>query len=112
MVALILSPPVAIADSTSGNEHHWFVILGSFPQSPTGLQEANALAKRVDQQLAVNNQIVAESAFYPGLTPGLYVVMLGPYPGSASAQQALRSLGIKRPVSDAYVKKALIRAGE
>ena len=88
----------------------WFVILGSLPETPAGMRQANALANKVGQQFSFNNLIVSESVFYPGLTPGLYVVMLGPYPSSGSAKQALQGSGIKRLVSDAYVKKARIRS--
>lgn len=91
-------------------ENRWFVILGSLPQTPAGLQQAQSLADQVTRQLSTTNLIVAETAFYPGLTPDLYVVMLGPYFSSANAQQALRDSGVRRVVSDAYVKQAQERA--
>lgn len=98
------------AHAEAGTSEGWFVILGSLPETEEGMRQANALADQVDWQFAFNHLIVSESVFYPGLTPGLYVVMLGPYSSSASARQALQQSGIKRLVSDAYVKKARIRA--
>lgn len=91
-------------------EHRWFVILGSLPQTPAGLQQAHSLADQVARQLSMANLIVSETAFYPGLTPDLYVVMLGPYLSSANAQQAMQDSGVRRLVSDAYVKQAQERA--
>lgn len=87
-------------------EDRWFVILGSLTQTPAGLQQAHSLADQVARQLSMTNLIVSETAFYPELTPNLYVVMLGPYLSSANAQWALRDSGVRRLISDAYVKQA------
>ncbi|MBK5967339.1 SPOR domain-containing protein [Thiorhodovibrio winogradskyi] len=88
----------------------WFVILGSLPGTQAGLNEANRLAGTVERNFPSDNLIVSETAFYRGLTPGLYVVMLGPYPSAAAAKQKLTNSGLKQLVPDAYVKQASERA--
>lgn len=84
----------------------WFVILGSLPGTPAGLNEAHRLAGTVERNVPSDKLIVSDTAFYRGLTPGLYVVMLGPYPSAAAAKQALATSGLKALVPDAYVKQA------
>lgn len=84
----------------------WFVILGSLPGTQAGLEEAHRLAGTVERNYPADRLIVSDTAFYRGLTPGLYVVMLGPYPSAAAAKQELATSGLKSLVPDAYVKQA------
>ena len=111
LIALVIACSVSIQLQSSAwaAESRWFVILGSMPQTATGLRQANSLAEQVARAYSMDNLIVSETAFYPGLTPGLYVVMLGPYLNSANAQQAMRDSGVRGLVSDAYVKEAQMR---
>ncbi|EIC20368.1 SPOR domain-containing protein [Thiorhodovibrio frisius] len=90
----------------------WFVILGSLPETQAGLNQAHLLAGTVERNFPSEQLIVSETAFYRGLTPGLYVVMLGPYPSAAAAQRELTTSGLKELVPDAYVKQASERVLE
>lgn len=84
----------------------WFVILGSLPGSQAGLNEAHLLAGSIERLFPSDRLIVSETSFYRGLTPGLHVVMLGPYPSAAAAQRELATSGLKDLIPDAYVKQA------
>ncbi|WPL18492.1 hypothetical protein Thiowin_03565 [Thiorhodovibrio winogradskyi] len=106
LLVLTLLITLAPFASSRASDPGWFVILGSLPETQAGLNEANLLAGTIERNFPSERLIVSETAFYRGLTPGLYVVMLGPYQSAAAAQQELTTSGLKELVPDAYVKQA------
>ena len=78
----------------------WYVIVGSFPRNQR--RQANAQASRVNAH--GYNMNVYESSVYGGLTPGLLVVMDGPY-SRRQAQRVLNS--VRSVVKGAYIKRAV-----
>lgn len=95
------------ADSES-----WYIILGSFPDTDRGRGQAHALVQQVNQAFVVDRLGVGESLFYKGLTPGLYVVTVGPFESAAAAKRNLAKSGFRELVPDAYVKQAQQREPE
>ena len=86
-----------VADSRAGS---WLVIAGSYDRADwkAAEQRQSALESAgFDAQLIDSDQ-------YPGLSPNLLVVVLGPVETKESANQILS--GVQRMVHDAYVKKA------
>lgn len=84
----------------SMQDDFWYVIVGSFPRNQR--RQANAQASRVNAY--GYNMDVYETSAYAGLTPGLLVVMEGPY-SRRQAQRVLNS--VRSVVKGAYVKRAL-----
>ncbi|RED17709.1 TIR domain-containing protein [Parasphingopyxis lamellibrachiae] len=89
------TPPASAVPATGGG---YYVVVGSFqPGDRTALRRARGF-----QACAGIEPIVARSDDYPGLAPGLTVVMIGSYPDAAAAN---RALGLAQPcVADAYVR--------
>ena len=78
----------------------WYVIVGSFPRNQR--RQANAHASRVNAH--GYNMNVHNSRNFGALTPGLWVVMDGPY----SQHQAQRILNkVRSVVRGAYIKMAV-----
>lgn len=78
----------------------WYVIVGSFPRNQR--RQANAHAARVRAQ--GYNMNVYNSGDFGALTPGLWVVMDGPY----TQRQAQRVLNnVRSVVKGAYIKLAV-----
>jgi hypothetical protein len=78
----------------------WYVIAGSFPKNQR--RQADAHASRVRAQ--GYNMSVYNSDGFPALTPGLWVVMDGPY----TQRQAQRVLNnVRSVVRGAYIKLAV-----
>jgi TIR domain-containing protein len=88
--------PVPAPATASGGAY--YVVVGSFqPGDRTALRRARRF-----QACAGIRPIVARSDNYPGLAPGLTVVMIGSYPDAAAANQALGTA--QACVADAYVR--------
>lgn len=81
-------------------DHNWFVIVGSYPKR----QRNNADARASYVQGKGYNMAVYDSNDFEGLTPGLWVVMDGPYTQS-HAQGILNN--VRSVVRDAYIKRAV-----
>jgi hypothetical protein len=78
----------------------WYVIVGSFPKNQR--RQANAHASRVNAH--GYNMKVYDTNDFPALTPGLWVVMDGPY----TQRQAQRVLNnVRSVVRGAYIKLAV-----
>ncbi|MGJ8535710.1 MAG: toll/interleukin-1 receptor domain-containing protein [Parasphingopyxis sp.] len=89
------TPPASAAPATGGG---YYVVVGSFQP---GDRTASARATSFEACAGIE-PIVARSDDYPGLAPGLTVVMIGGYPDAATAN---RALGLaQRCVADAYVR--------
>jgi hypothetical protein len=78
----------------------WYVIVGSFPRNQR--RQANAHASRVNAH--GYNMNVYNSSDFGALTPGLWVVMDGPY-SQRQAQQVLNK--VRSVVRGAYIKMAV-----
>lgn len=78
----------------------WYVIVGSFPKNQR--RQANARASQVNAH--GYNMNVYNSNDFGALTPGLWVVMDGPY-SQRQAQQVLNK--VRSVVRGAYIKMAV-----
>jgi hypothetical protein len=81
----------------------WWVILGSYPEGASGLDEDSRRVETSASRCGVS-PMRDQSFRYEGFAPGYTVLVLGAQPSMASARQLLQQV---RPcVPDAYIKQA------
>jgi len=107
-----LGSPTVDFEERSAYSESWYIILGSFPDTDQGRSQAHTLAQQINRAFVVHRLGIGESLFYQGLTPGLYVVTVGPFESAAAAKRNLAESGFRKLIPDAYVKQATQRQPE